>query len=165
MRKSTAARLTPRAPRGSRIENRHSKKPAARKKPAAPLANKCRFAFVVEVKPGLTAKDFKRIGKLFDFIARFLRAMSCLPAIEKEFPPHKRDGIKYGSNMRAPLVFDLNAHGDPLPPYGGPLDLEPKLAEFWVSAIRELQIPRDEDHLLILVQTVFGWAFDLERPR
>ena len=65
---------------------------------------------------------------------------------------------------RAPLAFDKVAHGESLPSYGRPFEMDAAVAEVWRQCVAELGIVRDEDTLLFLVHTVSGWAPDERTP-
>lgn len=65
---------------------------------------------------------------------------------------------------RAPLIFDKRARGETLPKLARPFDLDDRLATFWRESIDALKLPRDEDHLIVLVGIVTSWAPDLDTP-
>ena len=69
------------------------------------------------------------------------------------------------SDDRAPLAFDAVVHGTPLPAavaFKGEMDKD--VAAFWRECIAQLQLPRDQDNLLALVQIVIAWALDSDTP-
>ena len=65
---------------------------------------------------------------------------------------------------RGPMVFDKLAHGESLPSYARPFDLDAEVARYWRESVAQLGITRDEDTLLFFVHAVLGWAPDEETP-
>lgn len=81
----------------------------------------------------------------------------------------KQISISLRLNMddRAPLFFDILAHGERLPETA-PVDhnyrVDPTIAQYWSQSIDQLGLHGDEDGLLVMVQIVIGWAPDLNTP-
>jgi len=65
---------------------------------------------------------------------------------------------------RAPMGFDILAHGDRLPDWVKPEELNAETASFWCQCVGELGLRRDEDGLLAFVHIIHGWAPDLDTP-
>lgn len=52
----------------------------------APRVTRCHFQFILEREEGLRASDFKKLTKLFDFLAHSMRAIGDLPGTAIAFP-------------------------------------------------------------------------------
>ena len=53
---------------------------------AAPRATRCHFHFILERQEGLSASDFKKLTKLFEFLRHSMRAIGELPGTAIAFP-------------------------------------------------------------------------------
>src|SRR5262245_8567726 len=62
--------------------------------------------------------------------------------------------FKLSSDDRAPLAFDIIAHGDRVPDWVRPFNLDDDVAEFWRDSVGQLGLRSDEDGLLTLVHIV-----------
>ncbi|MCH6258951.1 hypothetical protein MLD52_20515 [Puniceicoccaceae bacterium K14] len=63
-------------------------------------------------------------------------------------------------NDRMPFVFDTVAHGDPLPSYAEPFDIDPDIAKAWRECSTQLNIRGNPDLLHLLAQVALKLAPD-----
>ena len=65
---------------------------------------------------------------------------------------------------RAPMCFDKLTRGESLPSFCRPVEIDDAISTFWRESVDSLQLPRDEDHLIIFVGAIVTWAPDEKTP-
>lgn len=72
--------------------------------------------------------------------------------------------FRLSSDDRAALAFDLIVHGEILPDWVPPFELDADVSTFWKECVAQLGLKGDEDGLLALVQIIKGWTPDSKTP-
>src|SRR5262249_29818358 len=62
---------------------------------------------------------------------------------------------------RAPLGFDIIAHGDPVPDWLIPFPMDGAVARYWCQRIGELNLRNDGDKLFALIRIIEDWTPEL----
>lgn len=68
------------------------------------------------------------------------------------------------SDDRAAYGFDKLAHGERLPSFVRPIELDDAIALYWRESIEQLGLRGDQDGLLIMVHIIEGWTPGLDTP-